>query len=81
MVIVVTFHVLMLLLVVGIVSRAIPEKLVSGLIGYLHSTIGITVPRATQVRAITLVWIGSLVAVVDGCLFLLIFITTSLSSK
>ena len=81
MVIVVTFHVLMLLLVVGIVSRAIPEALVSGLIGYLHSTIGITVPQATQVRAITLVWIGSLVAVVDGCLFLLFFITTSSSSK
>jgi hypothetical protein len=81
MVIVVAFHALMLLLVVGIISQAIPAALVSGLIGYLHSTIGITVPRATQVRAITLVWIGSVVAVVDGCLLLLVFITASLSAK
>jgi hypothetical protein len=73
--------VLMLLLVVGIASRAIPEVRVSGLIGYLHSTIGITMPRVAQVRAIALVWIGSLVALVDGCLLLLVFITASLSSK
>ena len=81
MVIVVAFHVLMFLLVVGIVSRGIPEDLVSGLIGYLHSTIGITAPRANQVRAITLVWIGSIIALVDGCLLLLLFIAASLSSK
>jgi hypothetical protein len=81
MVIVVAFHALMLLLVVGIISRAIPEKLVSAMLGYLHSTIGITMPRATQVRAITLIWIGSLVFLVDGCLALLFFITASSSSK
>jgi hypothetical protein len=81
MVIVVAFHALMLFLVVGIVTRAIPEALVSSLIGYLHSTIGITVPQATQVRVITLVWIGSVVALVDGCLLLLVFITAASSSK
>jgi uncharacterized membrane protein len=81
MVIVAAFHGLMLLLVVGVVSRAIPEKLVSSLLGYLHSTIGITMPRATQVRAITLVWIGCVIFLVDGCLALLVFITASLSSK
>lgn len=72
---IVLFHALMFLLGLGIVSRAISEERVGGMLGYLHNTIGISTPRREHVRAIALVWIGSTVVIVDGCLFLLVFIT------
>jgi len=80
MAVIVGFHALMLLLAVGIVSRVVPPPLVSGMLGYLHKTIGITTPSVSQVRMVALIWIGSVVIIVDGCLFLLVFITR-LSSK
>ena len=76
MVSIVLFHVLMLLLGLGIVSRVVPTQLVSNMLGYLHKTIGITTPSLEQVRMIALIWIGSTVIIVDGCLFLLVFITS-----
>jgi len=76
MVAVVLFHVLMVLLVAGILSRAIPAKLLSNMLGYLHSTIGITTPRQEQVRTIALIWIASTVVIVDGCLLFLVFIAS-----
>jgi len=75
MVNIVVFHVLMLLLGLGIVSRVVPTQLVRHILGYLHKTIGITTPSLEQVRTVALIWIGSTVIIVDGCLFLLVFIT------
>jgi hypothetical protein len=72
---IVVFHVLMLLIGLGIVVRAVPPQLVSSLLGYLHNTIGITTPAPEQVRMIALIWIGSVIIIVDGCLFLLVLIT------
>jgi hypothetical protein len=65
----------MLLIGLGIVVRAVPPQLVSSLLGYLHNTIGITTPAPEQVRMIALIWIGSVIIIVDGCLFLLVLIT------
>jgi hypothetical protein len=76
---IVVFHVLMLLLGLGIVSRVAPVRLLSDLLGYLHNTIGITAPPLEQVRAIVLIWIASTVVIVDGCLALLVFITKLLN--
>jgi hypothetical protein len=73
---IVAFHVLMLLLGLGIVSRLIPAQLVSDVLGYLHNTIGVTTPSLEQVRMVALIWIGSVILIVDGCLFLLVFITS-----
>lgn len=70
----VAFHVLMLLLGLGILSRVVPSQLVTNLLGYLHKTIGITTPAPELVRMVALIWIGSVVIIVDGCLFLLVFI-------
>jgi len=42
MVSIVVVHILLLLLGLGIASRAIPTQLVSNMLGYLHKTIGIT---------------------------------------
>jgi hypothetical protein len=72
---IVLFHALMLLLGLGIVSRVVPLQLVSNLLGYLHKTIGITTPSVQQVRMVALIWIGSVIVIVDGCLFLLVLIT------
>jgi hypothetical protein len=75
----VVFHVLMLLLGLAIGSRVAPVELLSDMLGYLHSTIGITPPPLEQVRKITLIWIGSIIIIVDGCLGLLLFIAKLLN--
>ena len=72
---IVVFHVLILLLGLGIASRVVPPQLVSKLLGYLHKAIGITTPPPEQVRTVALIWIGSVIIIVDGCIFLLVFIT------
>ena len=71
---IVVFHVLMLLIGLGILSRVISPQLVSNMLGYLHKTIGITTPPVEQVRMVALIWLGSVIVIVDGCLFLLVFI-------
>jgi hypothetical protein len=75
MVAIVVFHVVMLLLGLGIGSRVVSTELVSNMLGYLHKTIGITTPSLKQVRTVALIWIGSTIIIVDGFLFLLVFIT------
>jgi hypothetical protein len=72
---IVAFHVLMLLLGLGIVVRVISAQRISSALSYLHTSIGITTPPREQVRMIALIWIGSTVVIVDGCLLLLVFIT------
>ncbi len=74
-IIIIGFHVLMLLLGLGIASRAVPVPLVRSLLGYLHNTIGITTPSLRQERMVALIWVGSVVLIVDGCLILLLTIT------
>jgi hypothetical protein len=76
MVAIVVFHVVMLLLGLGIGSRVVSTELVSNMLGYLHKTIGITTPSLKQVRTVALIWIGSTIIIVDGFLFLLVFITS-----
>jgi hypothetical protein len=78
---IVVFHVLMLLVGLGIGSRVVPENVVRNMLGYLHGTIGITAPSVEQARTIALVWIGAVVIIVDGCLFVLVWITSMSSSR
>ena len=74
MVVIVIFHALMLLLGLGIGIRAIPPQLGGNMLSYLHKAIGITTPSLEQVRMVALIWIVSTVVIVDGCIFLLLFI-------
>jgi hypothetical protein len=74
-IIIVVFHLLMLVLALGIATRIVPANQVSNVLGYVHNTIGITTPAPEQVRMIALIWIGSVIIIVDGCLFLLVLIT------
>jgi len=75
---IVAFHFVMLLLGAGIATGVISAAGVSNVLGYLHTTIGITTPPSPQVRTIALIWIGSTVVIVDGCLLLLVFIASQL---
>lgn len=76
---IVAFHVLMLLLALGVISKVVSPQLVSDALGYLHTTIGITTPPFEKARMIALVWIGATVVIVDGCLVLLVFLTKLLN--
>ncbi len=80
MAIMIAFHILMLLLGLGIMTQLVPMRVVSSLLGYLHNTIGITTPSQEKVKTIALIWIGTTVVIVDGCIFLLVAITRLSSS-
>ncbi len=74
-VVIIVFHVLMLLMGLGIVTQVVPVRVVGTFLGYLHNTIGITTPSQEKVTMIALIWIAAGVVIVDGCIFLLVAIT------
>jgi hypothetical protein len=78
---IVLFHVVLILLGVAIVTRIVPPERVGNALGYLHKSIGITTPSANQVGMVALIWIGAAIVMVDGCLFLLLFITSLSNSR
>jgi F0F1-type ATP synthase membrane subunit a len=71
----IAFHILMLALGLGVAGRIVAPRLVASLLSYLHKSIGISTPAPNQVRVVALIWIGCLVATVDGFLFVLLFLT------
>jgi hypothetical protein len=75
---IIMFHVLIILFGLGIIGRVVTLESISKVLSYLHKSIGITTPSMAQTRAIALVWLGSLLIIVDGCLLLLVFIASSL---
>jgi hypothetical protein len=78
---IVAFHVVMLLLAVGVATRVLPTQRVSTVLGYFHKSIGITTPSLGQVRMAALIWIGSLIFMVDGCIFALVLIASLTNSR
>jgi hypothetical protein len=77
MISILTFHVVLALLAVAIATRVVRPDRVGTTLGYLHNSIGITTPSADKVRMVALIWIGSAVIIVDGCLLLLVFIAST----
>lgn len=75
MIAIVAFHLVILALGVAVGARVVSPQLLSGLVGYLHKSIGITTPAIEQARTVALVWIASVVVIVDLSLFLLLFIS------
>jgi hypothetical protein len=71
---IIVFHIVMLGLGLIVASRVVSAEGVGNALGYLHKSIGITTPASEQVRMIALIWIASIIVMVDGCLFLLIFL-------
>jgi hypothetical protein len=81
MIAIVVFHVVMVLLALGVMSKVVPVQLVGNMLDNLHKTLGITTPPPEQTRTIALVWIGSTIIIVDGSVFLLVFITRLLLNQ
>jgi hypothetical protein len=73
---VVAFNVLMVLLGIGVASPLVPVKLLNDVLGYLHTIIGITTPAPDKVRMVVLIWVASLIVIVDGLLLLLVVLTS-----
>jgi hypothetical protein len=59
------FNGFMLLLAIGVVAKVISVQFLIGFITALHYTIGISTPTQDQVRRAVLVWIVSIVIIVD----------------
>jgi hypothetical protein len=75
---IVIFNVLMIALGVAVGTGLVPASRISGMLGWLHAIIGITPPAPEKARLFALVWIGSMVVIVDGLLLLLVFLTLHL---
>jgi len=73
---VIVFNVFMVLLGLSVASPAVPAKVLNNMLGYLHTTIGITTPPPERARMVMLIWIVSTILLVDALLFLLVFLTS-----
>lgn len=81
MVAIVAFHLVMLLLAAVIATGVVSSGRVGDALIYVHKSIGVTAPSDQQVKMVALIWIGSLVAMVDGCLLLLVTVARFLFAK
>ena len=78
---IILFHIALILLGLTIVTGVLPTARVGNALSYLHKSIGITTPSAKQVRMVALIWIGSAIVMLDGCLLLLLLITSLSSTR
>jgi len=69
------FNILMIGLAVGIWAGPVPVRRVAMLLDWLHSIIGITAPGLEKARLVALIWIASMIVIVDGLVALLVFLT------
>lgn len=65
----------MIVLAVTVRTGLVSAAMVEGMLAWLHGIIGITPPRTQSARTIAVVWIVSMIVIVDGVLFFLIFLT------
>ncbi|HWZ82561.1 MAG TPA: hypothetical protein VNW47_08055 [Terriglobales bacterium] len=70
-----TINVVMVLFALGIGSGILPSKVFSGAVTVLHKTVGITLPTADKERTVAVIWLGSMIVIGDGILFLLVALT------
>jgi len=68
------FNILMILLGIGVLTRVVPVRFLTGFITALHYTIGISTPNQDQVRRAVIVWIISMLVIVDMLASLLLWV-------
>jgi len=61
----IAFNGLMIVLAVAVAKKLVPLGFLSSFLSGLHYTIGISTPTQEQVRRAVLVWIASVVVIVD----------------
>lgn len=69
------FNVLMIAIAAAVGSGLVPASRVSSMLEWLHAIIGITPPAPEKSKLFALVWVGSMIVIVDGLLLLLVFLT------
>jgi hypothetical protein len=75
---IVVFNVVMLALGAAVGSGLVPANPIRAALDWLHNTIGITSPPEEKVRMVALLWLASIIVIVDGVLFMLVFFTSLL---
>jgi hypothetical protein len=78
---IVLFNVLTIALAVAVGFGLVSTARVSSMLEWLHAIIGITPPEAAHARIFAVVWIASTIVLVDGMLFMLVYLTTHLMSR
>ncbi|MGA9529379.1 MAG: hypothetical protein WBS24_14785 [Terriglobales bacterium] len=73
---VVIFNVATIALAVAVGAGLVPAGRLSSMLEWLHAIIGITPPAPSQTRIYAAVWVATIIILVDGFLFLLVFLTT-----
>jgi hypothetical protein len=68
------FNAVMVLLCAAIAFDLLPGNLFNYLIEFLHNTIGISTPPPKAVRIAALIWLVSMIIIVDGLLYLLVYV-------
>ena len=72
---IVIFNVLMIAIAAAVGTGLVPASRISSMLEWLHAIIGITPPAPEKSRLFPLVWIGSMIVIIDGLLSLLVFLT------
>jgi len=73
---IIVFNILMVGLGAVVGSGAVSADRLSGALYWLHGIIGITSPAPEKARVFALIWIGSMLVIVDGLLFMFVFLVT-----
>ena len=72
------FNVLMIGFAIAVATGIRPLARVNTLLGWLHGIIGITAPGLEKTRLVALIWIGSMIVIVDGLVALLVLLASHL---
>jgi hypothetical protein len=75
--VIIALNVVLVLFALGIASGILPAKAFSGAVTVLHKTVGITLPTPDKERTVAVIWIGSMIVIGDGILFLLVVLTST----
>lgn len=73
---VIVFNLLMVAFAAAIALRLVPATRISTSLEWLHGIIGITPPATDKAWIFALVWVISLMIIVDGLLLLLMFLVS-----
>ena len=71
---VIGFNVVLIVLAFVVGRGLFPIKFISGLVEGFHATIGITPPTEKQLRWVVVVWIASVLVIVDMMLILFAYV-------
>ena len=73
---IIVFNLVMVAFAAAIALQLVPSARISTSLEWLHGIIGITPPATDKAWIFALVWVGSMMIIVDGLLLLLVFLVS-----